>query len=170
MIFLVKNYNNLAKNINNKISKLEKKMEKEILIELIKTAEETVEKLKLFLDKNWYNTYYPVDYKRTYSLKKSIRYTLKKNKIKIYFDKRYFVTREENNGEGWQPHRGFDGQIFITGLIDFLNDGTGNGGVKTNPRRFDGNIDILGYAEEIINDYLDNIVNKKIKIIMKKYL
>ena len=163
-------YGDVGKHFNNKISTLEKMLDKEVREELINVGEETVNKLKQFLDKYWYDTYSPTDYKRTYSLRNSIRYTIKKNKVLVYFDRRYFSTKTYNDGNGWQPHRGFDDNIFIKGLIDFLDDGTGGGGISTNPRKFDGNLDIIGYSEKIINQYLETLVNKKIKIIMKKYL
>ena len=165
-----KQYGEIGKHFNNKISTLEKMLDQELRKELINIGEKTVYKIQQYLDRNWYNTYSPIDYDRTGSLKNAVRYTLEKNTIKIYFDKRYFVTKKVNNGSGWQPHRGFDGVTFISGLIDFLNDGTGHGGVDTNPRRFDGDIDIIGYAEKIVNQYLDKIVKQKINSIVKKYL
>lgn len=163
-------YNKMGKHFNNKIKTLEKMLNQELTKELIIIGENTVNKIKEFLEQYWYNTYSPIDYDRTGSLKNSVRYTIDNNKIKIYFDRRYFSTKIVNNGIGWQPHRGFDGETFIDGLIDFLDDGTGNGGVFTNPRKNDGNLDIIGYAEKIINQYVQSLVDKKIKIIVKKYL
>lgn len=163
-------YGEIGKHFNNKLSTLNKMLNQEMKKILIDVGEKTVNKIREFLDQYWYDTYSPINYNRTGSLKNAVRYNIEKDKVKIYFDRRYFSTKKINDGDGWQPHRGFDGETFINGLIDFLNDGTGNGGVITNPRRNDGNLDIIGYAEKYINQYMNNIVNRKIDIIIKKYL
>lgn len=166
----VKTYGAVGKHFNNKMSTLKKTMDKEIRKEMIKIGETTVKKIVKYIDKNWYKVYDPEDYKRTGSLKDAVRYTIdSKKKLRIYFDRRYFQTKKVNNGQGWQPHRGFDGQVFIDGLIDFINEG-GNGGSPNNPRRLEDGIDFIGYAEKVINEYLDKEVERTINVIMKKYL
>lgn len=165
-----KQYGEIGKHFNNKLKTLDKMLDQEMRRILEDIGEKTVNKIREFLDQYWYNTYSPIDYDRTGSLRNAVRYTIEKNKIKIYFDRRYFSTKKVNDGLGWQPHRGFDGETFINGLIDFLDDGTGNGGVRTNPRRNDGNLDIIGYAEKYINQYMNNIADKKINAMIKKYL
>lgn len=166
---MAKTIDSIAKSINNKLNSLKNKIDEIMLKQLVKVAEDTIKKVRSYIINEWYNKYTPEDYKRTLGLSDSLRYTIKNKKIHIYFDRRYFPTRKVNNGIGWQPHRDFDGNLFIDGLIDFINDG-GNGGIHTNPRRNDGGIDFLSEAENIINDYADRLAKKQIKIVVDKYL
>lgn len=166
---MAKIIDSIAKSINNKLEILKKKMDEEMLKQLTKIAEDVVKKVRRYIIDNWYNTYKPMSYKRTLGLRDSLRYTIRDKKIQIYFDRRLFSKAKVNDGKGWQPHIGFDGNVFIDGLIDFLNDG-GDGGVITNPRRNDGGIDFLGEAEKIINEYANRLAKKKMKMIMDKYL
>lgn len=164
------NVKSFSKYINNTLSTLENALNKEIRDILIDVGDETVDKIRKYLQENWYDTYDPTSYIRTMSLMDAVRYRIEKNKVYVYFDRRYFSTRRVNDGNGWQPHRGFDGVEFIDGLIDWIEDGTGGGGTIKNPRKYDGGIGVLDYAEKEINQYINTKVDKKIKVILNRYL
>jgi hypothetical protein len=159
-----------AKYCNNRLKTLQQNMENEIWRELEDIGNNTVEKIQKYLDENWYNQYDPKDYERTYKLKNAVKYTIEKNgkRIKIYFDRRTLRGKRVNNGEGWQVHRGFDGEDFIDGLIDFIN-GDVTGGVVNNPRRNDS-VDVIDYAERVVNEYVQQLADRKIQAIVNKYL
>lgn len=162
-------HNNLYSSIENytkgKINRLKRDIEVKIDEELDKFGRDITNKLKEYVSK-WYNSYDPLDYQRTNDLINSITYTIKNKRVEVKFDMRKFHTGKVNNGKGWQPHRGFDGIKFTWGLIDWIENG-GNGGIKTNPRKYDGGIHMIEDTEKWLQDYIDKEVQKIIKIVIR---
>ena len=165
-----KKASDVGKYFNGKLSSLNKRLSKSITKELLKIGDDIVGKTQKYIDAEWYDTYDPKSYIRTYDFRNAIRYTVSDNKLRIYFDRRRFSTSIVNNGVGWQPHRGFDGEVFVTGLIDFIADGSVSGGTHKNPRYNDGNIGLIEYVENEVNNYVDKLIKYNMKTWIKKYL
>ena len=159
-----------SKYVNNKIKTLEKAINKEIQKVLLEVGDMSVDLIRKYLAKEWYGTYNPKSYERTYDLLESARYTIKGNKVIVYLDRRLFGTPIVNNGKGWQPHRGFDGEDFVTGLIEWIDSGIGDGGSIKNPRRYDGGIEFVDYVQNEINEYISRVVDRKISAVIKSHL
>lgn len=171
----VKSFGAVGKHLNNKIENLDKKMSKKMKNEMIKIGEKVVKDIQKYIQKEWYNKYVgfegerkPTDYTRTYSLKEAVRYNIdSKNKMRVYFDRRFFKTYISKNGE-WSPHRSFDGELFIDGLIDFLSGTEAMRGSKRNPRWGDRGIDLVERANQIATDYANEIIDRRLRIIIKE--
>lgn len=148
-----------------KINRIKKNIDKEINKQLEILGQETVNKIKEYI-KIWYNSYDPINYNRTESLLNSIVYTVKNRQVRVKFDLRKLNTKKINDGEGWQPHRGFDGVTFTYGLIEWLENG-GTGGITTNPRRYDGGIHMLSETEKWLDKYLDKKAKEIIKVVLR---
>lgn len=149
---------------NNRMATLEKMITSQTQTILVEIAEETVEKMRDYLQTHWYDTYNPLEYDRTGDLKDAIRYTIDGRTINIYFDRRRI--RAIKRKGTWSAHMGFDGVSFIEGLINWIDEG-GNGGLS--PRTDDG-IDLLGYAEQKINKAINKKATKRINVIIKQTL
>lgn len=161
------NANRMPKWINNKLKTTQRLLEQESKAILIEIAEETVGKMKDYIMREWYDTYEPSSYQRTYQLVDAVRYTIRGNTINIYFDRRLIRASKADEDEYWNHHMGFDGIDFTIGLIEYVNDG-GNGGLS--PRGNQPGIDVIGYAEQEINRLINQKAVKRINAIIKQTL
>ena len=165
----------VGKYLNNNIKSLKKKVDKELRYELKEIGDKVVEDIQKYIISEWYDKYIgpngerePINYTRTYSLTNAIRYNIdSKNKMRVYFDRRFFKTYISKIGE-WNPHRSFDGEVFIEGLIDFLSGTEAMKGSKWNPRRGDRGIDLVEKANQVATDYANTLISKKLSIIVKQ--
>lgn len=162
-----KKFEELYKYANSKIGKMKKKLDNEIEKELHNLGKETVKKIKEYIN-YWYSSYQPEDYDRTYDLFNSVSYSVKNKTVKIFFDMRKFHTANVNGGVGWQPHKGFDGEKFTWGLIDWIENGDYNGGSEYNPRRYDGGIHMIENTKKWINEYLEKRSKEIVRVVFRE--
>ena len=90
-------------------------------------AKETEEYLKIYVETLWYGDHFPDRYQRTFQFLNSITKSeieMKGNKmnVAIYFDTSKITPNFLGNGE-WNQHMGFNGQPFVDGLIETIENG-----------------------------------------------
>lgn len=169
----------LNRYIHTKTKKLNKKTEEKINKALHKLGAETRDKIKDYINNEWYGTYDPKDYVSQLGLRDSVVYVVdeSRHKVRVYFDMRILRGKTLNGGEGWQAHRDFStrndageyvaGADFTTGLINWIETGKGGGSIK-NPRRNDGGIHMIQRTREWLNSYLDKETRKIVGEILKE--
>lgn len=152
----------------NSISRhLRDDIDEQIRLILLDTGNKAVEKINKFIN-DWYGDYTPKNYQRTDCLRNCARFSITgKHSIKVYMDMRRLKSSTENNGKGWQAHRGFNGEDFTYGLIDFLENGGKGVGSTHNPRRYDFGIQFLAQTQKFIDDYIAEQVDTRIKAFIK---
>ena len=138
------------------------------------------EKLHEYL-MEWYDTYYPKNYKRTHGVGLSPSHTVvgksDNNKtVKVFFDMRTLAGRTENGGKGWQAHRSFstrdeNGEYipsadFKSGIIEFIETGEGGGSPK-NPRKGHGGVHMIKKTREWLREYLNEEVRAMISTVVQ---
>ena len=163
MSSVIKQFHNLT---TGRINRMNKEVNREIDKRLHELGQAMVEKLKDYTQQ-WYSSYSPQDYERTGDLINSITYSVKGRTVRVIFDMRKFHTAKVNDGEGWQPHRGFDGIEFTYGLIDWIENG-GNGGVLSNPRRDDGGIHMIENTQQWLDEYMDEQTKEIVNAVIRK--
>ena len=123
---------------------------KEVKIELIN-----------LIQTDWYDTYSPLDYSRSYDLINSIDGIVEKNgkgdyTVRLFFDKSMI---HSSGGDGWGRHQGFDNERFADGLIEGID--TGIKGSTNNPR-----YGVAIHFKDRITKFAQNMANK----LLKQYL
>jgi hypothetical protein len=143
--------------------KIQKLLDKSIMEILHKVGQDTVNKLKVYVNQYWYSRYSPEDYQRTYSFLESVSYEVKKNVVTIKFDTEKFAHATTN---GWGQHRGFDGDDFNEGLIEFIETGSfssGKTGSLSNPRIGSNGSRAIEKTRTWLNKHLSDEVKKQVK-------
>jgi hypothetical protein len=96
---------------------------KEVFFEIM---EELTHLVKEELKKNWYDTYIPKAYERTYELLRAITWVQTLNdkdemEFEIFYDESRIVPDDGTNEKPWTIHRNItDGKDFITGLTEVM--------------------------------------------------
>ena len=156
--------------------KLAKLLEKDLMIILAKIAEDTIHKIQVFLNQYWYNRYTPLQYERTYSLIKTLKYKIDGQDILIYFDLSKAKRRDFESGL-WGSYTDFKGDAsfidedFWNSMIEYID--TGNfstpGSSPNNPRLGMGGSGFIEKTENWLNKYLKDKVNSEIAIRINSY-
>jgi hypothetical protein len=94
---------------------------------LEKIALETAKELQKHVQTDWYEAHSPQFYDRTYQLLNSITNSnieQKGNKfiVSVYFD-HTMITPNFLDNDGFNEHMGFDGEPFVEGLIETIEEG-----------------------------------------------
>ena len=163
------NINEVVKSLerltNNKIKGIDDSIRTQIKEELNSLGQEIVDKLRTYTQE-WYDTYSPIDYQRSYDVLDSISYNVSGYDLRVIFDMRKIRGATLNDKKGWQQHRGFDGVDFTWGLINFIENG-GNGGIASNPRRNDGGIHMIEKTQKWIDEYLKKRTKEIIRVALR---
>lgn len=153
--------------------KLEKLLRKELSVVLEKIAQDTVNKVKVYIKQYWYNRYSPEDYERTYSLYKSVKYEILDDNVIVYFDLNNADRKRFQNGS-WGSYTNFKNKPSFTGeywinMIQYIDTGFFPSGIgsETNPRVGDG-IDFISKTERWLNKHLAEKVDNAISVILAK--
>ena len=90
-----------------------------------KVMADTKETLVKRLNDDFYKSYSPLDYERSYDLINAVDGRIVKNDvgnytIEVFFDEAQIHPRSR---AGWNAHMGFDGKPFVHGLIEALENG-----------------------------------------------
>ncbi|MBE6964569.1 MAG: hypothetical protein E7441_00870 [Ruminococcaceae bacterium] len=119
--------------IQQQIDKIVRKHDLQLSAMAKKIMIETREELLRRLNDDFYGTYLPSDYERTYDLISAVDGRITKNAlcdytIEVFFDETKIHPRSR---AGFSAHMGFDGKPFVNGIVDALEDGFKS---KYNPR------------------------------------
>lgn len=111
--------------IHEQIGKIVRKQDLKLKAIADKVMAETKEELIRELNDDFYETYSPLDYERSYDLIQAVDGRITKNgvadyTIEVFFDESKIHPRSR---AGWSAHMGFDGKPFVHGLIEALEDG-----------------------------------------------
>ena len=119
--------------LQQQITKIVRKHDLRLKAIADKVMTETKDELIRRLDEDFYKSYSPLDYERTYDLISAVDGRITKNgvadyTIEVFFDETKIHPRSR---AGWNAHMGFDGKPFIHGIVDALENGFKS---KYNPR------------------------------------
>ena len=146
--------------IQHQIDKIVRKHDLQLSAMAKKIMIETREELLRRLNDDFYRSYSPSDYERSYDLIKAVDGRIIKNAlcdytIEVYFDETKIHPRSR---AGWNAHMGFDGKPFVHGLVEALEDGFKS---RYNPR-YGEEFRILSKtkaeAEKIANELLKSYI------------
>ena len=159
--------------------KIKKLLEKEISKILEKVAKDTVNKIKVYIRRYWYNQYQPVNYTRTWSLLNAIEYTIDGNDIHILFNLDNAERKKGKHGRAgaeWGSYTNFQGKSSFTGefwenMITYIDTGyfpNGTGSDK-NPRVGDGS-NFMKRTSDWLDKYMRNRADAEIQAQIDKVL
>ena len=119
--------------IQQQIDKIVRKHDLRLKVIADKVMTETKDELIRRLDEDFYKSYSPLDYERSYDLISAVDGRIIKNgvadyTIEVFFDEAQIHPRSR---AGWNAHMGFDDKPFVHGLVEALEDGFKS---KYNPR------------------------------------
>lgn len=148
--------------VSGQIDKILRKKDKKLQLIADDIAAAVKDKLKENLEKNWYSTYSPKSYFRTWDLFDSVTAEVTHDGrfnyyIQVYFDsaKISFV----QNDSGWNSHMGFDGQSFKSGLVSLIEHGMT--GSQYNPRN--GNAaHMIEFTQKWANQYARQFLKSRL--------
>ena len=148
--------------VSGQIDKILKGKDKKLQLIANDIAAAVKEKLKENLEKNWYSTYEPKSYIRTWDLFDSVTAEVTHDGkcnylIQVYFDSDKISSVK--NDSNWNSHMGFDGQNFKSGLVSFIEHGMT--GSPYNPRN--------GYASHMI-EFTQKWANQYARQLLKSRL
>lgn len=148
--------------VSGQIDKILRKKDKKLQLIADDIAAAVKDKLKENLEKNWYSTYSPKSYFRTWDLFDSVTAEVTHDGrcnyyIQVYFDSAKISSVQ--NGSGWNSHMGFDGQSFKSGLVSLIEHGMI--GSKYNPRN--GNsAHMIEFTQEWANQYARQLLKSRL--------
>ncbi len=119
--------------IQQQIDKIIRKHDLRLKVIADKVMTETKDELIRRLDEDFYKSYSPLDYERSYDLISAVDGRITKNgvadyTIEVYFDETKIRPRSR---AGFSAHMGFDGKPFVHGIVEAIEHGFKS---KYNPR------------------------------------
>lgn len=146
--------------IDSQLQKILKKKDTSLNRVATVLKKNTKAKLKENLNREWYMTYEPTTYQRSYELLESVTGKVTKNGLCNYLIDVFFDGGQMNvsRGKGWNKHMGFNGEDFRHGLISSIEHGIR--GLHINPRYGEATHVIentqayaIGEADRLIKQY-----------------